>query len=66
MHECVVVVGGLQIVVSRSAVAAQAEVQVHVGQLSMHSLHVVGTRSAVAAQWQRSGSAVATQVEVHV
>ena len=52
VHVCIVVVGGLQIVVSRSAVAAQAEVQVHVGQLSMHSLHVVGTRSAVAAQWQ--------------
>ena len=31
VHVCIVVVGGLQIVVSRSAVAAQAELQVHTG-----------------------------------
>ena len=45
--------------VSKSAVAAQAEVQVHVGI-------VVDAFATCSGHEKRSGSTVATQVEVHV
>ena len=52
-------VGGLQIVGSRSELAAQAEVQVHAGI-------VVDAFATCFGHEKRSGSAVAAQVEVHV